>query len=301
MSPEERREHLVDATLNLLRVHGRVVTTKQIAGGGRGRRGHDLPRLRPARSRRRRHRAGLRTGRRHRAIEEIDPDLPLRDRLVPCSSRSSSSASATFELMQRVGLVGPPRHLHDGDAAQAWRAARSRCSPRSRRRPGPVRVPADEFVHVLRPADLRGQPPADLRRAAAASRGDRRHRLTGLFRPGRSPDAAAAAARAARAVQVLLALVVLFQFIGVVAMLCPPTLNADIIDNGIVTGDTGYIVRTGGEMLAISLGQIVCSVLAVWFGARTAMSFGRDVRRDLFARVGAFSTREMQRTSVLRR
>ena len=91
-----------------------------------------------------------------------------------------------------------------------------------------------------------------------------------------------------------LALVVLFQFIGVVAMLYLPTLNADIIDNGIVTGDTGYIVRTGGEMLAISLGQIVCSVLAVWFGARTAMSFGRDVRRDLFARVGAFSTREMQ-------
>ena len=88
-----------------------------------------------------------------------------------------------------------------------------------------------------------------------------------------------------------LALVVLFQFIGVVAMLYLPTLNADIIDNGIVTGDTGYIVRTGGEMLAISLGQIVCSVLAVWFGARTAMSFGRDVRRDLFARVGAFSTR----------
>ena len=91
-----------------------------------------------------------------------------------------------------------------------------------------------------------------------------------------------------------LALVVLFQFVGVVAMLYLPTLNADIIDNGIVTGDTGYILRTGGEMLAISLGQVVCSVLAVWFGARTAMSFGRDVRRDLFARVGTFSTREMQ-------
>ena len=91
-----------------------------------------------------------------------------------------------------------------------------------------------------------------------------------------------------------LALVVLFQFIGVVAMLYLPSLNADIIDYGVVTGDTGYILRTGGEMLAISLVQIVCSVLAVWFGARTAMSFGRDVRRDLFGRVGEFSAREVQ-------
>ena len=91
-----------------------------------------------------------------------------------------------------------------------------------------------------------------------------------------------------------LALVVLFQFVGVVAMLYLPSLNADIIDYGVVTGDTGYILRTGGEMLAISLVQIVCSVTAVWFGARTAMSLGRDLRAALFARVGTFSTREVQ-------
>ena len=91
-----------------------------------------------------------------------------------------------------------------------------------------------------------------------------------------------------------LALVVLFQFVAVVAMLYLPSLNADIIDNGIVTGDTGYILRTGGVMLAISFGQIVCSVLAVWFGARTAMAFGQDVRASLFHRVGTFSTREVQ-------
>ena len=58
--------------------------------------------------------------------------------------------------------------------------------------------------------------------------------------------------------------VVLLQGIGVVAMLYLPSLNADIIDNGIATGDTGYIVRTGAVMLAISLLQIVCSVSAVW-------------------------------------
>ncbi|HEU5038102.1 MAG TPA: ABC transporter ATP-binding protein [Nocardioides sp.] len=91
-----------------------------------------------------------------------------------------------------------------------------------------------------------------------------------------------------------LALIVLFQFAAVVAMLYLPSLNADIIDRGIATGDTGYIVHTGGIMLAISFGQIVCSVLAVWFGARVAMAFGQDVRVALFRRVGTFSTREVQ-------
>lgn len=91
-----------------------------------------------------------------------------------------------------------------------------------------------------------------------------------------------------------LAVVVLFQFAGVLAMLYLPTLNADIIDNGIAADDTGYILRVGAVMLAVSLGQIVCSVVAVRFGARTAMSFGRDVRAALFHRVGTFSTREVQ-------
>lgn len=91
-----------------------------------------------------------------------------------------------------------------------------------------------------------------------------------------------------------LAVVVVFQFLGVLAMLYLPTLNADIIDNGVAENDTGYIVRVGALMLAVSFGQILCSVVAVRFGARTAMSFGRDVRTALFHRVGTFSTREVQ-------
>lgn len=91
-----------------------------------------------------------------------------------------------------------------------------------------------------------------------------------------------------------LTLVVVFQFIGVVAMLYLPSLNADIIDEGVTKGDTGYIVRVGALMLGVSLVQIVCSVSAVWFGARTAMGFGRDVRAALFHRVGTFSAREVQ-------
>jgi ATP-binding cassette subfamily B multidrug efflux pump len=84
------------------------------------------------------------------------------------------------------------------------------------------------------------------------------------------------------------------QFVGTVAALYLPSLNADIIDNGVITGDSGYIVRYGAVMLAVALLQIGCAVAAVWFSARTAMSFGRDVRAGIFHRVGGFSAREVQ-------
>jgi ATP-binding cassette, subfamily B, multidrug efflux pump len=91
-----------------------------------------------------------------------------------------------------------------------------------------------------------------------------------------------------------LSLIVLFQFVGTVAALYLPSLNADIIDNGVVTGDIGYIVRTGVIMLGVACVQIACSISAVWFSARTAMGFGRDVRAAIFHRVGSFSQREVQ-------
>ncbi len=92
-----------------------------------------------------------------------------------------------------------------------------------------------------------------------------------------------------------LAVLVLLQFLSTLAMLFLPSLNAEIIDNGVVTGDTDYIVAKGGVMLAVSLGQVVCAIAAVWFSARTAMSVGRDLRGAIFARVGSWSTREVQR------
>ena len=87
--------------------------------------------------------------------------------------------------------------------------------------------------------------------------------------------------------------VVLLQLVGTMASLYLPSLNADIIDKGIAQGDTDYIVRTGGWMLLVTAVQIACSIVAVYFGARTAMSFGRDVRAALFRRVGEFSGREV--------
>jgi ATP-binding cassette subfamily B multidrug efflux pump len=90
-----------------------------------------------------------------------------------------------------------------------------------------------------------------------------------------------------------LSMVVVLQLIGTVASLYLPSLNGKIIDNGVARGDTGYIVRNGGWMLSISLVQIVCTVAAVYFGAKTAALFGRDVRAAVFHRVGEFSAREV--------
>ncbi|MFI9204994.1 ABC transporter ATP-binding protein [Streptomyces sp. NPDC053048] len=90
-----------------------------------------------------------------------------------------------------------------------------------------------------------------------------------------------------------IALIVLLQLVQTLATLYLPTLNADIIDKGVVKGDTGYILGTGGLMLAVTLAQIVCAVGAVYYGARTAMAVGRDLRGEVFDRVQSFSAREM--------
>ncbi|MEN2737946.1 ABC transporter ATP-binding protein [Microbacterium sp. X-17] len=91
----------------------------------------------------------------------------------------------------------------------------------------------------------------------------------------------------------LLIAVVVFQLAQSIAALTLPSLNADIIDNGVITGDIGYIWAMGGVMLAVSLVQIVCSVVAVYFGSRLAMGMGRDLRGDIFRRIVAFSQREV--------
>jgi ATP-binding cassette subfamily B protein len=93
-------------------------------------------------------------------------------------------------------------------------------------------------------------------------------------------------------VKVLVAVAVL-QLLQTTATLLLPNLNADIIDNGIATGDTGYIWRIGLVMLAVTLVQICFAIGAVYYGSRASMGFGRDVRAGLFHRVTGFSTREV--------
>ena len=89
--------------------------------------------------------------------------------------------------------------------------------------------------------------------------------------------------------------VVLFQLVATGAMLYLPTLNADIIDHGVAVGDTGYILRTGGVMLAFTVLQVITTIAAQFFGARGALGIGRDIRHDLLHTVDGFSAREVGR------
>ena len=91
----------------------------------------------------------------------------------------------------------------------------------------------------------------------------------------------------------LLLAVVLLQAIQTAAALTLPTLNADIIDIGVRTGDTGYIWRHGGLMLAVSMVQILFAIAAIYYGSKAATAFGRDVRSALFHQVTEFSAREV--------
>jgi ATP-binding cassette subfamily B protein len=91
----------------------------------------------------------------------------------------------------------------------------------------------------------------------------------------------------------LLWVVVVFQAVQAVAGLYLPTLNSDIINNGVVKRDVGYIWQMGALMLVVTILQVGFSVIAVYFGSKVAMGFGRDVRRSLFHQVNDFSAREV--------
>ncbi len=93
----------------------------------------------------------------------------------------------------------------------------------------------------------------------------------------------------------LVAAVMTLQLVSTLASLYLPTVNAAIIDDGVTKGDTAIIVRLGGVMLAVTGLQAVCSVGAVYFGSRTGMGFGRDLRSAMFHHVTAFSEHESAR------
>ncbi|HEY3317575.1 MAG TPA: ABC transporter ATP-binding protein [Coriobacteriia bacterium] len=92
-----------------------------------------------------------------------------------------------------------------------------------------------------------------------------------------------------------LALVMFLLLTQAIANLYLPELNADIINNGVAKGDVGYIMRIGGLMLGVTLVLGVISIASVYFGSKTSMSFGRDVRSAIFRRVGTFSQTEVNK------
>ena len=312
MSPAQRRDKLVDATLELLREHGRSVTTRQIAEAAGVAEGtifrvvESKEELVDAAIER-----AFEPGAVVDRIEEIDPSLPLEDRLVLLVSILQQRFLATFGLMRKVGLVRPPDHLHDSPEAVAWRARLVHLlgevvGEDSDR----LAVDTEQFVHTLRLLTFAGSHTHISDGHLLSPEQIVGTVLHGLLRQhdgdseghDESRDESTRGGRA-MLIRILrthlapykrwLAAIVVLQFTGTVAMLYLPSLNADIIDRGIALGDTDYIVRVGVVMLAVSLLQIVCAVISVACASRTAMSFGRDLRGALFHRIGSFSGREI--------
>ena len=99
--------------------------------------------------------------------------------------------------------------------------------------------------------------------------------------------------RALKPYRAWVALVILFQIAGVLAALYLPTINADIIDDGVAQADIQVIWDLGMLMLLVSLGNIIALVIANFFSARSAMKSGQDLRSKIFAQVATFSPREL--------
>jgi ATP-binding cassette subfamily B multidrug efflux pump len=92
-----------------------------------------------------------------------------------------------------------------------------------------------------------------------------------------------------------LVLIVALVATQAIANLYLPSLNADIINNGVITGDIDYILRVGAVMLAVTFLVMIAAIISVYLGAKTAMAVGRDLRGAIFRRVMAFSQAETNR------
>ncbi|TDT63268.1 ABC transporter ATP-binding protein [Fonticella tunisiensis] len=96
----------------------------------------------------------------------------------------------------------------------------------------------------------------------------------------------------------IIGVVIVLLFFQAMAELYLPTLMSDIVDNGIVNGDTNYILRVGGFMLLVALGSAICIISASFLSSKTAMAFGRDLRREVFTRAESFSLHEFDKIST---
>ena len=88
-------------------------------------------------------------------------------------------------------------------------------------------------------------------------------------------------------------LVMILLTIQAIANLYLPELNADIINNGVAKGNVDYIIQTGGYMLLVTFALMIAAIIGVYWSARIAMGFGRDVRSGIFRKVESFSQVEV--------
>jgi ATP-binding cassette, subfamily B, multidrug efflux pump len=93
-------------------------------------------------------------------------------------------------------------------------------------------------------------------------------------------------------------LVLILLFAQTLAELYLPTLMSDIIDTGIMNGDTDYILKIGGFMLIVALVSAICTIAASFLSSKTATAFGRDLRRKVFSRAESFSLHEFDKVGT---
>ena len=99
-------------------------------------------------------------------------------------------------------------------------------------------------------------------------------------------------ARFLKPYRLILIVVIVLAIAQALSNLYLPNLMADIIDNGIVKGDTGYIWRTGGLMLLVTIGGTLAAIVGIFYSSQVATGFGKIVRAKIFTRVGQFSLHE---------
>ncbi|EAD3044426.1 ABC transporter ATP-binding protein [Listeria monocytogenes] len=92
--------------------------------------------------------------------------------------------------------------------------------------------------------------------------------------------------------------VLVLTFGQVIGQLYLPTLMSNIIDKGVVTGDTDYIWSTGMQMLLISFASVILSVIVVYLASRISMGFGKDLRDKIFTKVEDFSLQEFDKVGT---
>ena len=299
LPPSQRREAIVAATLPLLLAHGRAVTTRQIAEA-----------------------AGIAEGTIFRAFPDIDSliqatvdaayepaqvaaELRAISRHLPFERRLVAAVEILAESVdQRLAADVDQR---DAEAGIARSGARQAAGPprrrRSRRPDRALPAPAPAQPGWLPPSCCAGitlagtHPALTTDGAAMAPEEIVSLLLDGMRNRTRQTGRGLMLIRLLRTYlrryKPQLVGVLVLQAAQTIAALYLPSLNADIIDKGVARGDTGYIWSTGGVMLLITLVQVVCAATAVYFGAKAAMGFGRDVRSGIFHQVSDFSAREM--------
>jgi ATP-binding cassette subfamily B multidrug efflux pump len=89
--------------------------------------------------------------------------------------------------------------------------------------------------------------------------------------------------------------VVVFLFAQSLADLYLPTLMADVVNNGMMKGDTAYIWRFGGYMLIVALGGGLCAIVGSYLSSIIGMGFGRDTRDKVFSQVESYSLHEFDK------